>query len=214
MAGSTCEGTGLRDRIRLSAKMNIRIATVIAIILATTATSSLAQSQGAISGPEAKLALARQVVALINPTGLTKRSIQPMLDEMRSGANLQRSTTALHLAYLKSRHPEEWIAAFRRLGAIQANFTEKAFDQAAAAALSYAIEGYAREFSTEELRELIAFYRSPIGIQAREKQPIIGSGASKVLQDKMNPVIQEKSIAFYPQVEVELRKLIMLDARK
>ena len=97
---------------------------------------------------------------------------------------------------LKGRHPEidaETEAKLRELG--RNYFSELMGDMG-----SMVSEILSRHFNEEELRELLAFHRSPVGQKSLEKMPLI-------MQESMTWV-QQKTMASVPGLTERMRALI------
>src|SRR5688500_10825472 len=127
----------------------------LSIALATSTLSAAPAEPGPVeaakelSAPSAqKLALARQFIALLNPAGA-------MMDTIRESA----------LMTFAAADPEDEAArssAERRVDAILAR-AEPTIEKHMPEVLEAYAQAYAREFSAEELTQLIAFAQSPAG---------------------------------------------------
>lgn len=132
-----------------------RIALVLCILVPGGAVRAIAQapaSPGAAPAVDAaKLQLIRSVLA-------ESHAVDLMLQSMQNGAAAQRAANPAIPAVFWDR----FLAAAReRKGELEALFTQI----------------YDRHFTADELRQLIAFYRTPIGQKLIAEQPAIAQDA-------------------------------------
>ena len=131
-----------------------RIAMLLGVVLATPAR---AQSASAHSADSAKIAVIREIIAVTNVAETTRRGMMLGLEAQRM---VQPNIPAAF-----------WDEFTRR--------AERDMDEF----LEMVIPVYDRHFTTSELRELLRFYKTPLGRQLVAKLPLIMEESSRAGQE-------------------------------
>lgn len=160
----------------------MRTATIITFACCCVLSPGLARGQQAAAVPPDR-ALAEEAQRLMDVTGALKMARQ--MASMTANEMLKATQAA---------NPQ--IPA--RAGAIITEITNAEFDQAFAPGGEMALgiaAVYARHFTVGELREMIAFYESPIGRKVTESLPAVGQESMQVGMGwamKRMPEVQRK----------------------
>lgn len=145
----------------------MRNATIITLACLCVLSPGLARAQQAPAAPPDR-ALAEEAQRLMDVTGALKM-----------GRQMASMAANEMLKAMQAANPE--IPA--RAGAIVTEITNAEFDQAFAPGGEIAqgiAEVYARHFTVDELRAMIAFYESPIGRKVTESLPAVAQESMQV----------------------------------
>lgn len=156
-----------------------------------------------------KLALAKEVVSLLDLKNQMMQPLVRMQNQMRSGAAVSQqfdSNPAMRLE--RSKEPAKWDAAAKRIGAIQAGALQRIFDDVSPKVEQQSVESYARHFTEEDLRGLAEFYRTPLGRRLAEKSGPISLDSATFVQVTVAPRIAQEMQRIQPQVQAEVQALM------
>lgn len=188
--------------------------TLFAVLLAAAA-PALAQTAAAPATPAVATlspeseGLARQLVAMLNVREQMLAPVQNMEEQMRSGTLLSRQADinpAMRLE--RAKDPAKWDAAFKRIGAMQADALRQLMTDVTPQVEAQVIDSYARHFTPDQLRGLIAFYETPLGQSVIKTMPVIAADGANFMQTTVTPRMQETLQTLRPQIEAETRKLL------
>ncbi|MCA1563361.1 MAG: DUF2059 domain-containing protein [Acidobacteria bacterium] len=161
----------------------MRNATIITLTVCLCMFSAHVTSAQQMPAPRPERTLAEEAQRLMEVTGALKLARQ--MASMTANQMLKATQAA---------NPQ--IPA--RAGAIITEITNAEFDQAFAPGGEMAAgiaEVYARHFTVDELREMIAFYESPIGRKVTESLPVVAQESMQVGMGwalKRMPEVQRK----------------------
>jgi hypothetical protein len=147
-----------RSRFSLNAKVQLRLTVTIAVALGITLAGTPARAVAQATAPAATPAPDSAKLQLIHEVLTQSHVVDLMLQTMEMSAPAQRAANP------------QIPAAFwdRFLGAVRERRGELE---------SLIVPIYDRHFTTDELRQLLAFYRSPIGQKMLTEQPAIARDA-------------------------------------
>ncbi len=155
-----------------------------------------------------RLALAKQLVALLDVKGQMLQPMRRMQEQMRSGAAVSQQLDASPRTRLeRSKNPAKWDAVTKRIGAIQAEAIQRILDDMAPKVEAHAIASHARHFTESELRGLIEFYGTPLGKRLAENSSVIALESVAFVQSTVAPRVAQEMKSIQPQVQVELNRL-------
>jgi len=160
----------------------IRIAAFAAVLIGAAAGSNVARAQGAPPSAEA-LQAAKELVTVVTKDTikeLAARVTAQVWPQIEQGLQAKQKIAPLQLAEL--RHEFERI---------QLEFATKVMEDAPAI--------YARYFTAAELRELLAFYGTPIGAKALQTMPQITAEALKLVMSRL-PQLQADAMDAFTKV--------------
>jgi hypothetical protein len=186
-------------------------AALIAVATAAPATAQApapAVPPAVVASPESE-DLARQLVAMLNVREQMLAPVQNMEEQMRSGVTLSRQADANPAMRMeRAKDPAKWDAAFKRIGAMQADALRGLMTDIAPQVETQVIDSYSRHFTAEQLRGLIAFYETPLGQTVVKNMPVIAADGASFMQQVVMPRMQETLQQLRPQIESETRKLL------
>ncbi|MFC3714359.1 DUF2059 domain-containing protein [Sphingoaurantiacus capsulatus] len=164
----------------------------------------------AIAAPSAEaLAAARELVALSDTRSQLQQGMQQTFADMRSGKALGAYIDQNpQMRLQRSRNPAAWDAALARLGGKQATQLEILMTELVPLIEERSVETYAKHFSVDELRQLIAFHRSPLGKLVLEKVPAVMADSMALMQTEMPRRMKSMMEALAPEIERELKPLL------
>ncbi len=186
-------------------------AALIAVAIAAPATAQApapAVPPAVAASPESE-DLARQLVAMLNVREQMLAPVQNMEEQMRSGVTLSRQADANPAMRMeRAKDPAKWDAAFKRIGAMQADALRGLMTDIAPQVETQVIDSYSRHFTAEQLRGLIAFYETPLGQTVVRNMPVIAADGASFMQQVVMPRMQETLQQLRPQIEAETRNLL------
>lgn len=158
--------------------------------------------------PEA-IAAARELVKLSDTREQLRKSMAQTLADTRSGKALGAFVDQdPQMRMQRARNPAAWDAALARLGAKQAVQLELMMTELVPLIDERSVQTYATHFSVDELRQLIAFNRSPLGRMVMERVPAVMADAMAFLQSEMPRRRKAMLEALAPDIERELQPLL------
>lgn len=158
--------------------------------------------------PEA-IAAARELVKLSDTREQLRKSMAQTLADTRSGKALGAFVDQdPQMRMQRARNPAAWEAALARLGAKQAVQLELMMTELVPLIDERSVQTYATHFSVDELRQLTAFNRSPLGRMVMERVPAVMADAMAFLQSEMPRRRKAMLEALAPDIERELQPLL------
>lgn len=192
------------------------IATAVAGLLLAAPVFGHAAAQAQVPAPAAatpataeRLALAKQLVSLLEIKDQMMQPLLRMQAQMRSGAAISQqfdSNPAMRLE--RAKEPAKWDAAAKRIGAIQASALQRIFDDVSPDVERQSIESYARHFTDDDLRGLIQFYQTPLGRRLAKMSGPISLDSAAFVQSEVAPRIAQEMQRIQPQLQSEMRALM------
>ena len=150
--------------------------------------------------------------ALVHAAGVDaslKSTLDREMEQMRSGAILSAQldqNPAIRLQ--RAKNPQAWDAAIARIGARQGEMFARATADLQPLVIEQAVRTYATSFSLDDLRQLAAFYRSPLGRRLVARTPAIALGTAQWLQGEMARRLAPTTVALAAEVQRELEPLL------
>ena len=167
-----------------------------------------AAAPAAAAPDAATLAAARDLVTQLDVRGQIVGSMMRGVAEMRSGAVVTRMLESQPgFAMARSKQPAKFDEVLKKIGGMQAAATEKVVTAQAPAVTQAAVQAYAANYTAAELRQLSAFYKSPLGQALITKQPLIAAQVNTAQGQLMGVQIQQAMQALGPQIQAELKRL-------
>lgn len=181
----------------------------LAALIALAAPAAHAQALAPGAAPDAaRTAAASDLVTLLDVRGQMRRAMAKQIAEMRTGAAFSRPLEQNpQFKIARSKNPQQFDQVFRKVGAIQADAADRVLKEAEPEAVRATVNAYARNFGAAELRQLIAFYQTPLGATLRERLPAVTQETQSALADKLAPRMQDEMRKLGPQIQAELRRL-------
>ena len=177
--------------------------TLLALLLAVAAVPAVAAPS-----PEA-LAAAKELVTLADTRATLQRTMAQSLADMRSGKALSAYVDRdPNVRMQRARNPAAWDAALARLGVRQAGLLEATMTEMVPLVEERSVAIYAERFTLDELRQLIAFYRSPVGRLVLEKVPLVTSDIMVWLGGEMPKRMAPMMETLAPEIQRELTPLL------
>jgi hypothetical protein len=148
---------------------------------------------------------------LVNQLQLKERltaQLDAEVKQMRTGALIQAQLSqSPGFEQARAAQPQRFADAFKRIGALQANGAQKVFTANIPAVVDAAIKIYADVYTTQELKGITEFARSPLGAAYFSKQGRVDGGVQQAMMKIIGPKMQAASKAVEPQIKAELSKL-------
>lgn len=174
----------------------------------TAALIAAAAPAGAQAPDAARTAAANDLTRQLDVRGQLRRSVEKQIGDLRTGAALLRQLERdPRFRMARSKNPQQFDAVFKRVGAMQASAAERALVGVEPEAARAAADAYARAFTTAELRQLIAFYTTPLGRKLRERLPAITQETQAAMQSRIGPRIADEMRKIAPQMQDEIKRL-------
>ncbi|QMW22246.1 DUF2059 domain-containing protein [Sandaracinobacteroides saxicola] len=179
-------------------------------LLALVAPPALAEVPAAKPSPAS---LAAQLADVLNdgPTlaAASRQDFAPMLAEMRSGTAI-RKLLEPNQAYRTEvlRDPAKVDAAIKRIGGMQAAVIEGLLADFNGEVRAATIDVYAASFSEAEMRDILAFYKSPGGRALVERMAAVRQSVRANVRARLTPRISAALQALSPVIEAEMRALL------
>jgi uncharacterized protein len=129
--------------------------------------------------------------------------------QMRSGAAINAQierNDAMRMQ--RAKNPQAWADAAVRVGALQADAMEKVVAELVPELHRQSVAAYASNYTLAELRELTAFYRSPLGRKTIERAPAIGTATAVWFQRAFTARLLPAMAALQPQIQQILGPLL------
>jgi hypothetical protein len=178
-----------------------------ALLLALAAPHAAPHAAFAQATPESTRA-ATELVDLLTPQAQAKANLDRQLAEMRQGAGIRAAFgNNPRFKMEAAKNQPSFNAALARMGAIQADALGPILTDMQTASRQLTIETYAKTYTADELRQIIAFFRTPSGAKWVRQQPQVTFEVNRALQQRFAPRLETAQKAVQPRVEAELRKL-------
>lgn len=156
---------------------------------------------------------ATELVDLLTPQAQAKANLDRQLSEMRQGAGIRAAFGNNPRFQMEAaKNQPAFNAAIARMGAMQADALGPILTDMQTASRQLTIETYARSYSAEELRAILAFFRSPAGSKWVRQQPQVTAEVNRTLQQRFGPRLEAAQKSVGPRVEAELKKLFPPEA--
>ncbi|MBU3077717.1 DUF2059 domain-containing protein [Sphingomonas quercus] len=157
----------------------------------------------------ATAALARELVATMGLRQTMQATMDRTLADLRAGnaisAQLDRNA---NIRLERAKNPQAWDAAIGRIGAKQAAMMQKVLTDMQPEIEARSIQIYANNFTAAELRELLAFYRTPLGKKITSRLPEISAETTRWVQQEIPRRIAPAMQALAPEIQKELAPLL------
>lgn len=177
---------------------------IFPLVVATTAAAAIASPLAA----QDATALATKLVDMLTPAAQTKEGVTQQVKAMREGAAIRAMLSRNPAARAElARNKPATNAGIARIGAMQADSIGPIMLEAQAASRKDTITNYAEAFSAAELKQLLDFYGSPLGLKLRKLQPEIARRTAAESQKRFAPRLDAANKALAPKIEPELRKM-------
>jgi hypothetical protein len=151
---------------------------------------------------------ATELVDLLTPQAQAKANLDRQLNEMRQGAGIRAAFGNNPRFQMEAaKNQPSFNAALARMGAMQAETLGPILTDMQTASRQLTIETYAKTYSAEELRAILAFFRSPAGAKWVRQQPQVTAEVNRTLQQRFGPRLETAQKSVGPRVEAELKKL-------
>lgn len=188
----------------------------LALLIALGAAPAAAQPVAAQSAPAAAaapspeaIAAAKELVRLADTRATLQRTMAQSLADMRSGKALSAYVDRdPKVRMQRARNPAAWDAALARLGVRQAGLLEATMTEMVPLVEERSVAVYAERFTLDELRQLIAFYGTPVGRLVLEKVPLVTSDILVWLNGEMPKRMAPMMQTLAPEIERELAPLL------
>ncbi len=157
--------------------------------------------------PESSRA-ATELVELLTPQAQAKANLDRQLAEMRQGAGIRAAFgNNPRFRMEAAKNQPAFNASLARMGAMQADALGPILADMQTASRQLTIETYAKTYSADELRQILAFFRSPAGAKWVRQQPQVTMEVNRALQQRFAQRLESAQKAVQPRVEAELAKL-------
>lgn len=158
--------------------------------------------------PQAEAA-ARELIGLMHLRQMLQDGMAPSLAAMRAGTAISHMLDANpEIRMERAKNPAAWDAALRKIGEMQATLTEQTITDIEPEMEAMTVRTYAANFSVAELREIIAFYRKPIGQKIITRMPAVMSSAMQFVQEEIPKRMVPKMAAMQPEIQKTLAPLL------
>jgi len=180
-------------------------AAALAFVVATTPATAQSDS----------IEAARTLVETITPESAATAQLEQRLREIRSGSGIRAmlSSNPRMRAELAKNSPAT-EAGLARMGKIQADALEPILREMQNSGRAVQAASFAELFTTAELREITAFYRSPAGAKLLATQGKVAAAVTSSNNEKFQTRLRSAEQAIAPQLDQELRKLFPAAAGK
>ena len=141
------------------------------LALLTTLVVTAAAAPAAKPIDPAALTAATALVQQLDVRGQLQRQMAQTVQMMRSGVAM-RAMLAQQPGFVPAyqANKAKFDPVLQKAGGIQADIAQKAINENIGAVVNEAARAYARNYSTAELQQLSAFYKSPIGQAFAQRQ--------------------------------------------
>lgn len=153
-------------------------------------------------------AKATALIGITSPTARADAQVAAQIKAMRDGTvirNMLSQNPQIRMELAKNQPAA--TTGIQRLGTAQANTMSPILKEMAAFTRQTQIKAYASNFSSAELDQLLAFYRSPVGGKLVAQQAQIGQEVAKEVQARFGARVQAAEKSFMTQVQAELPKM-------
>jgi hypothetical protein len=150
--------------------------------------------------------------ALVQQIGL-RAQIQQMMtsnvDAMRQGFGM-RAMLAQQPGFVQAyqANPGKFDPVLKKAGAIQADVAQKAAASSIDPIMAAATKAYATNFTADELKQLAAFYKTPLGQALLQKQGRVSVEINRATEEIMGAKMQAGMKAAEPQLKAALAPLM------
>lgn len=170
----------------------------------------------AASQPAAKAAdpaATSAATALVQQIGLRSQIQQMMasnVDAMRQGYGM-RAMLAQQPGFVQAyqANPGKFDPVLKKAGAIQADVAQKAAAASIDPIMAAAVKAYATSFSADELKQLAAFYKTPLGQALMQKQGRVSAEINRATEETMGAKMQAGMKTAEPQLKAALAPLMV-----
>lgn len=153
-------------------------------------------------------ALSARLVDLLTPENQTKPAVVKQVKMIREGAAIRAMLAQNPAARAElAKNQPAMNAGLARIGALQADSIGPIMVEAQESARKDAVARYAATFTPAELKQLVDFYSSPLGVKLRKAEPEIGRQLAAEQQKRFAPRLEAANKALAPKIEAELKKL-------
>jgi hypothetical protein len=176
-------------------------------LLITAVTAAAAQPAAKPVDPAA-LTAATALVQQLNVRAQILAGMNRTVDMMRQGVAI-RAQLAPQPGFMQAYQANQakFDAAFKKAGAIQADATQKVVNANIDSVVAEAARIYARNFTADELRQLSAFYKTPLGLAVLQKQGRVSAEISQAGETIMGPKVDAAMRTAEPQIKAALAPL-------
>lgn len=153
-------------------------------------------------------ATATALADVLNPPELAKAGLERQIASIREGQMIRAmlgNQPAFNAEAAKNK--PAFNAALQRMGAMQAQAMGPIFTEMQAASRKAAVDAYAKQFTTAEMTQIMAFYKTPAGAKLLRTQPQISNEISRSVQQTYGPRMEAAQKAVAPKIQAELQKL-------
>ena len=159
--------------------------------------------------PPAQRAAAEELVRIARIDEMMRATTAKQIAQMRSGAQLSAQLDQNPaIRAQRAKNPQAWDAAIGRIAAKQADAFAALIAEMAPLAREHAVEAYATNFTPAQLRDLVAFYRTPLGQTLVEKLPAVTEQTMAWIQQELPRRIAPVIAALQPELQRELGALM------
>ena len=162
--------------------------------------------------PAADPAATAAATALVQQLGVRAQVQQMMagnVDAMRKGLGM-RAMLAQQPGFIEAykANPGKFDPVLKKAGAIQADVAQKAAAASLDPIVAAAIKAYATNYTADELKQLAAFYKTPLGQALVQKQGRVSAEISRATDEIMGSKMQAGMKAAEPQLKAALQPLM------
>jgi hypothetical protein len=151
---------------------------------------------------------ATELVELLTPQAQAKANLDRQLAEMRQGAGVRAAFgNNPRFRMEAAKKQPSFDAALARMGAMQADALGPILTDMQTASRQLTIETYAKTYTADELRAILAFFRSPAGSKWVRQQPQVTQEVNRALQARFAPRLEQAQKSVAPRVDAEMKKL-------
>lgn len=156
----------------------------------------------------AALAAATVLVQQLDIRSQIQQGMNRNVEMMRQGVAI-RAQLAPQPGFIeayKANQPK-FDAALKKAGGIQAGIAEKAVASSLDAVVAAAAKAYARNYSADELKQLSAFYKTPLGQALFQRQGRVTAEISQASESIIGAKVEAGMKAASPQIQAALAPL-------
>ena len=164
--------------------------------------------------PADQRAAAEEVVRVAQVAAVLRITADKQVAAMRSGAILSAQldqNPAIRMQ--RARNPQAWDAAILRIAAKQADAFAKLVAEMQPAIADQAVHAYASNFTLAELRQLAAFYQTPLGRRLVERTPALSADTAAWMQQELPRRMAAVAATLAPEIQRELAPLLAQPAK-
>lgn len=156
----------------------------------------------------AAMAAATALVQQLDVRGQVQRGMSRNVDMMRQGVTI-RAQLAQQPGFMQAykANQAKFDAAFKKFGTIQGDIAAKAVASSIDSVVAAAVKSYATNFTADELKQLSAFYKTPIGQALLQKQGRVSQDIAQASETIVGEKINAGMKAAEPQLKAALAPL-------